>query len=218
MSDPQDPDHTDDGDIGPFPSLDRKDAGRAADVDLRWSEHKSQPLASPPQSLFEALDNPKPPPATEPLQPDPPSNWLAGADPHDLVEPVPAVEAARHPLHKLGRFAFPPTPPLDDAAAAARDQRWTGQVVLVATLFLAVFNGASVSDWVRQQPPGWTTATVRGLSDTWNTQMSLLGADQPRQGIRELWDQARSARFIWQAADNGQGPSGVLDASPPQRD
>lgn len=195
MTDPRDPIHPDpfdnEGDIGPFPGLDRKGPERPADFSPRWPEQR-------PANPFEALDNPTPEPVAEDLERDPASDWLAGANPHDLIEPVPAVEAARHPLHKLGRFAFPPGPPLDDAAAAARDQRWAGQVILVTTLFLAVFNGASVSDWVRQQPPGWTTTTVRGLSDIWNAQMSLLGADQPRQGIRDLWDQARAARFVWQ--------------------
>lgn len=221
MTDPHDPpghpppDHDPldmQGDIGPFPRLDRDGEQRSADFDPRWPTHRPERVSEPggpvSNNLFEALDNPEPDPRVpEPerigpeadaLAPDPQSNWLAGADPHDLIEPVPAVEAARHPLQKLGRFAFPPTPPLDDTAAAARDQRWAGQVILVTTLFLAVFNAASVQDWVRQQPPGWTTSTVRGLSDIWTTQLSLLGADQPRRGIRELWDKAHEARFIGQ--------------------
>lgn len=218
MTDPRNPPPTDpkgqdplaDGrDIGPFPRLFRIGGDRPHDFFPRWpGNSKPEPAPVLPRNLFEDLDNPPDPdpPVDDGLSAEPVSDWIPTADPHDLVEPVPGLDEARHPLHKLGRFAFPPGPPLDDAAAAASDQRWTAQVILTLTLFLAVFNAASVSDWVRQQPPGWTTSTVRGLSDVWNAQLSQLGADQPRQGLREMWDAARKARFI------GQEPA---DASEP---
>ena len=58
-------------------------------------------------------------------QPDPPSDWIETANAHDL----PTRENA---LVALGRFAFPPEPPLDDEGVAARDRRWTSRAVMVA--------------------------------------------------------------------------------------
>ena len=133
--------------------------------------------------------------------PDPPSDWIGTADAHDLaVEHAPARENA---LVALGRFAFPPEPPLDDEGAAARDRRWTSRTVMTAAAFLLVFNAVSPLNWSRQQPPGWVPATVRQLSEVWVAQLSVFAVDQPRQGLREAWDAARRSRFIGQAPEAG---------------
>ncbi|MBU3972347.1 MAG: hypothetical protein KKE42_00960, partial [Alphaproteobacteria bacterium] len=74
------------------------------------------------------------PPLYESLPPgpaDPPSDWIETADAHDL----PTRESR---LARLGRFAFPPAPPLDDEGVAARDRRWTSRAIGVAVLFLLV--------------------------------------------------------------------------------
>lgn len=128
-----------------------------------------------------------------PLEPEPVTDWVAQADAHDL-----AVEHDRvreNKLIALGRFAFPPAPPLDDEGVAARDRRWTSRTVLFVTLFLLVFNAASIQNWSRQQAPGWVTSTVQQLSDVWSTQLIQLGADQPRHAVRTAYDSARAARF-----------------------
>ena len=129
-------------------------------------------------------------------QPDPPSDWIETANAHDL----PTRENA---LVALGRFAFPPEPPLDDEGVAARDRRWTSRAVMTAAAFLLVFNAVSPLNWSRQQPPGWVPATVRQLSEVWVAQLSVFAVDQPRQGLREAWDAARRARFIGQAPEAG---------------
>ena len=148
-------------------------------------------------------DSPFPPLAESVAPPpDPPSDWIETADAHDL----PTRENA---LVALGRFAFPPAPPLDDEGVAARDRRWASRVVMVAAAFLLVFNAVSPLNWARQQPPGWIPETVRQLSEVWVAQLGVFGVDQPRQGVREAWDTARRARFI------GQGPA---DPSTPGRD
>lgn len=126
--------------------------------------------------------------------PDPPSDWIEAANAHDL----PTRENA---LVALGRFAFPPAPPLDDEGVAARDRRWTSRAVGVAAVFLLVFNAVSPLNWSRQQPPGWVPDTVRQLSEVWVAQLAVFAVDQPRQGVREAWDAARRARFIGQAPD-----------------
>ena len=140
--------------------------------------------------------------------PDPPSDWIGTADAHDLaVEHGPARENA---LVALGRFAFPPEPPLDDEGAAARDRRWTSRAVMTAAAFLLVFNAVSPLNWSRQQPPGWVAETVRQLSEAWVEQLAVFGVDQPRQGVRDAWDAARRARFV--------GPASASDGSTPARD
>ena len=146
---------------------------------------------SPFPPLYETL----PPPPQE-APPDPPSDWIETADAHDL----PTRENA---LAALGPFAFPPEPPLDDEGIAARDRRWTSRTILTATAFLLVFNAVSPLNWARQQPPGWIPDTVRQLSEVWTAQLSVFAVDQPRQGLREVWEAARAARFVGQDEADG---------------
>ena len=146
------------------------------------------PVASPFPPLAESL--PEPAPA------DPSSDWIETADAHDLaVEHRPERE---NRLAALGRFAFPPAPPLDDEGWAARDRRWTSRAILTATALLLLFNAVSPLDWARQQPPGWVPDTVEKVSDVWVRQLDQLGANGPRQALRDLWRQAQAARFIGQ--------------------
>ena len=134
-------------------------------------------------------------------QPDPPSDWIETANAHDL----PTRENA---LVALGRFAFPPEPPLDDEGVAARDRRWTSRAVMTAAAFLLVFNAVSPLNWSRQQPPGWIPETVRQLSEAWVEQLAVFGVDQPRPRRRARPDAARRARFIGQAsASDGSTPA-----------
>lgn len=121
-------------------------------------------------------------------EPDERNDWIESADPHDLPTREPRLIA-------LGRYAFPPEPPLDEEGEAARDRRWTSRSIIVAGLFLLIFNSVSVQSWARQQAPGWIPATVQQLAEVWTAQISQLGADQPRQGVREAYETARDQRF-----------------------
>lgn len=134
------------------------------------------------------------PPLYESLPPtpaDPPSDWIETADAHDLP-------TRENTLTRLGRFAFPPAPPLDDEGVAARDRRWSSRAIATAVLFLLVFNAVSPLNWARQQPPGWVQATAEKVSTVWTEQLALLGADTPRQGLRDAWTAAQDARFVGQ--------------------
>lgn len=144
--------------------------------------------------------------------PDPPSDWIEAADAHDLA--VSHDSGRENALAALGRFAFPPAPPLDDEGVAARDRRWTSRTVMIATAFLLVFNAVSPLNWSRQQPPGWVPETVRQLSEVWVARLAVFAVDQPRQGLREAWEAARRARFIGQDA-GGRAPA---DGSTPAAD
>lgn len=130
---------------------------------------------------------------------DPPSDWNNQADAHDLP--------TAGPLAALGRFAFPPAPPLDEDGAAARERRWTGRVIACVTVFLLVFNIASVQDWARRQEPGWVTETVERLADVWAEQMGKLGAEQPRLMIRDAYGRLRDLRFDPSPHEATQAPA-----------
>jgi hypothetical protein len=95
----------------------------------------------------------------------------------------------------LGRFAFPPSADPDEDGLAARDRRWTSRVIVIAAVFLLIFNIASVQNWARQQAPGWLTTTVARLAEVWSEQMALLGADQPREAVRDAYRTASEAQW-----------------------
>jgi hypothetical protein len=122
---------------------------------------------------------------------DPCSDGNQPADAHDLP-------TRENRLVALGRFAFPPAPPLDDEGLAARDRRWTGRTILVSAAFLLVFNAVSPLNWSRQQAPSWLQGTVQQISGVWVGQLAVFGVDMPRQGVREAWMAAREMRFAGQ--------------------
>lgn len=128
-----------------------------------------------------------------PLEGEPVTDWVQQADAHDLA--VQHGGGRENKLVALSRFAFPPAPPLDDEGVAARDRRWTSRTVVFLAVFMLIFNAASIQNWSRQQAPGWVTSTVQQLSDVWSTQLTQLGADQPRHAVRTAYDSARDARF-----------------------
>lgn len=132
-------------------------------------------------------------------QADPFSDWNRNADAHDLA--VAHGAARENRLVALGRFAFPPAPPLDDEGLAARDRRWTTRTIVLIAAFLLVFNAVSPLNWSRQQAPSWLQGTVQRISEVWVGQLAVFGVDLPRQGVREAWTAARDARFA------GQEPS-----------
>jgi hypothetical protein len=154
------------------------------------------PTALPP-SPFPPLDGETTPyletAEPEPRPSDPPSDWIQTADAHDL--PTAPLAVPENPLLALGRFAFPPGEPPDEEGLAARDRRWTSRVIVIATVFLLIFNIASVQNWTRQQEPGWVTSTVGRLAEVWSEQMALLGADRPREAVRDTYERARDAEW-----------------------
>ena len=119
------------------------------------------------------------------------ADWIETADAHDL----PTAPEPVNPLLALGRFAFPPGEPPDEEGVAARDRRWTSRTIVVATVFLLIFDAVSIQNWSRQQAPGWVTATVRRMADVWAEQIAQLGADQPRQAVRDGYEASRDAEW-----------------------
>ena len=148
------------------------------------------------------------PPLYDSLPPgpgDPHSDWIEGANAHDLP-------TRENRLAALGRFAFPPAPPLDDEGVAARDRRWTSRTIFVVAAFLLVFNAVSPLNWSRQQAPGWLQGTVQQMSEVWVAQLAVFGVDMPRQGVREAWMAARDARFVGQEPAPTAGSTAAGDS------
>jgi len=151
-----------------------------------------------PANPFPPLEGEVAEPYLEDPAADPPSDWIETADAHDLPT---ASEPATNPLLALGRFAFPPGEPPDDEGVAARDRRWTSRIIVVAATFLLIFNAVSIQNWSRQQAPGWVTTTVRRLADVWAEQIAQLGADEPRQAVRDGYEAARDAEWAGRSDD-----------------
>ena len=155
------------------------------------TDHLDEPPIGPfPTSLAVSQFPPREGEAPAGPPQDPTSDWIETADAHDLP-----TQDKTHPLIALGRFAFPPAPAPDEEGVAARDRRWTSHVIMLITVFLLVFNAASIQNWSRQQAPGWVTATVQQLADVWAEQIAQLGADQPRQTIRDAYEALHTLRF-----------------------
>lgn len=188
------------GPLEPFPSWPQESPFPPLNESV--SVQRQQPRSAPalPVQSLSPVTNPNGPP-------DPPSDWLRAADAHDL--PVtPEHRRDANAFMALGRFAFPPGPAPDAQGLAARDRRWTSRAILTAAVFLLVFNAVSPLNWARQQPPGWLPQTVERLSAVWVDQLSVMRADDPRQGLRDLWNALRDARFI------GQEPAPARDDGP----
>ncbi|WP_296819288.1 hypothetical protein [Brevundimonas sp.] len=64
---------------------------------------------------------------------------------------------------------------------------YTSRIIVMATLFLAVTNAASLVSWASTLEPNWGGRTVRELSDAWAGQMSELGLDRYRVETERLW-------------------------------
>jgi hypothetical protein len=155
------------------------------------TDDPDEPLIGPFPTSFPYSPFPPLPGDTSVATPrDPPSDWIETADAHDLP-----TQDKTHPLVALSRFAFPPAPAPDEEGVAARDRRWTSHVIMLVTVFLLVFNAASIQNWSRQQAPGWVTSTVQQLADVWAAQIAQLGADQPRQAVRDAYETVRTLRF-----------------------
>jgi hypothetical protein len=98
------------------------------------------------------------------------------------------------------RLLFTPPPEGEEIdrgeeIVAARDQRWTGRAVIVATIALAVLNAASLTSWASSLPPNWSTETIRAVANVWAGRLADLGLDQPRAIIRKDYEAQKAKRW-----------------------
>ncbi len=77
--------------------------------------------------------------------------------------------------------------PDEQEAAADKARGYASRIIMIATLFLAVTNAASMVSWSSTLNPDWGGRTMRVLSQGWAGQMSELGLDLFRNRVRALW-------------------------------
>ena len=117
-------------------------------------------------------------------------------DPGVLTEtPPPIVHEPR-----IWRFTFLAPweePEVDryEELSAARDQRWTGRIIIIATVALAVFNAASITSWASTLPPNWGTETIRLVARVWDERLAQMGLDQPRAVVRKAYEAQKAKRW-----------------------
>lgn len=78
--------------------------------------------------------------------------------------------------------------PDDEERQADRARGYATRVIVIATLFLAVTNAASLVSWSSTLDPNWGGRTARVLSQAWASQMSELGLDRFRNAVEALWE------------------------------
>lgn len=79
--------------------------------------------------------------------------------------------------------------------AAARDERWTGRIIIIAAVALAVFNSASITSWASTLPPNWGTETIRLVARVWDERLAQMGLDQPRAVVRKAYEAQKAKRW-----------------------
>lgn len=77
--------------------------------------------------------------------------------------------------------------PDEEEAAADKARGYASRIILIATLFLAATNAASLVSWSSTLNPDWGGRTMRVLSQGWAGQMSELHLDLFRNQVRDLW-------------------------------
>lgn len=76
----------------------------------------------------------------------------------------------------------------DDAEQQADVARgYATRTIVIATVFLAITNAASLVSWSSTLEPNWGGRTARALSEAWAGQMSELGFDRFRNETERLW-------------------------------
>ena len=116
-------------------------------------------------------------------------------DPGGIAEQPPVA-----PEPRMWRFTFLAPweePQVDryEELHAARDERWTGRVIIIATVALAVFNAASITSWATTLPPNWATETIRLVANVWSDRLAQLGLDQPRAVVRKAYEAQKAKRW-----------------------
>jgi hypothetical protein len=72
---------------------------------------------------------------------------------------------------------------------------WAATAMATATVFLLIFNAASLKSWADGLEPGPATVAVRGAAVAWAARMQALGLSGPRDALHAGWKRAVSVRM-----------------------
>lgn len=78
---------------------------------------------------------------------------------------------------------------------AARDHRWAGRAIILATIAMAVLNAAAITSWASSLPPSWASETVRAVAQAWSDRLAQIGLDQPRKAVRQSYEAQKAKRW-----------------------
>jgi hypothetical protein len=98
-----------------------------------------------------------------------------------------------------------------DELTADRTRRWTTRTIIVAALFMLVFNAHSLQVWSAAMKPNWATQTIREISNIWADRVAQLGLDEPRARVREAYERLKGQA----PGDATVDPGTTQDAEPP---
>lgn len=97
-----------------------------------------------------------------------------------------------------------------DADCGAGALRWTGGVLALTTLALALLNAGAIANWSQELAPGPHTAKIMAAAETWKNATVRLGLDRPHASLHGEWKRAQSTRWP------GEPVSELAEASPPR--
>ena len=118
------------------------------------------------------------------------------------------ARTAPAPASTLGDALSPVDLPAP-AAPLPHPLRWTTEVIVVATLFLALFNAPAIRSWAYQLAPNDETARVVTLAEGWYDLVGRAGLNRPVEAMHAWWQSGRDARF-------GSAPAGSPDRVEPR--
>jgi hypothetical protein len=78
---------------------------------------------------------------------------------------------------------------------------WTGIVLGIATLSLALTNAVSIDSWSADLPPSAGVARIVDNADRWRAAMDGAGLGTPRATLHRAWKQLEEAGWPGQQKD-----------------
>lgn len=72
---------------------------------------------------------------------------------------------------------------------------WTGTILAIATLSLAVTNAVSIDSWSADLPPSAGVARIVDNADRWRAAMDRAGLGTPRATLHRAWKHLEEARW-----------------------
>lgn len=73
--------------------------------------------------------------------------------------------------------------------------RWTTEVIVAATLVLALFNANAIRGWAYQLDSNDFTARVVAAAEGWHDATDALGLNRPVAATRAGWQSVKERRF-----------------------
>jgi hypothetical protein len=87
------------------------------------------------------------------------------------------------------------TQALEAAPSRGPGLGWSAAALAAATLFLFLFNAASIRSWTASLPPDPANLTLREAAKAWEGETTRLGLATPRMIVRRFWE--RQTAVSW---------------------